>query len=147
MGSTRRTVTKSAMSASAAANVSARRFGMVSTVGPTSSVNPPSRTMPARPPGTGDCSSTVTSCPRRLRCAAADRPPSPAPITITCTPEPLRSCGTAGDVVRERGELGLDLAGDVEVVERLDRERGERLDVELELVERARGADCRLDLG
>ena len=85
MGSTGRMVTKSAMSAPAAANVSASSPGMVSTVGPVSSRYPPSATTAARPPGAADRSTIVTSWPRPTRWAAAESPPSPAPTTTTFT--------------------------------------------------------------
>src|SRR5690348_4033181 len=44
--------------------------------------------MPARPPGIGARSTTVTLRPAPARCSAADNPPRPAPTTTTDSVDP-----------------------------------------------------------
>src|ERR1700747_1882723 len=62
---------------------------MGGTVGPGSKRYPSTSSRPARPPGTGSRSTTVTARPRPARCSAAASPARPAPTTTTSPAAPL----------------------------------------------------------
>src|SRR5262245_16082846 len=112
------------MSAPAAANVARSSSGIVIIVGPVSMWNPAPANTPARPPGTDSRSSTVTSCPRRTRLAAAASPPSPAPITTTRT-SGLALAHELGECDQFVGRLSLQ-AGIADGGDRLGRQLGDR---------------------
>ena len=141
IGSTGLILTKSSMSAPAALNASARRFGMVSTVGPLSSRKPSEISIPARPPGIASRSTIVMSWPRFERWAAADRPPK------SCADHDDADQTLSGaHVVSEVDERELRLIGEVGTIDRVDRRGSERRDVFLEFVEGAGVDDDLLDL-
>ena len=64
-------------------NTSRYSSGIMTMVGPTSNVNPSSRIWFILPPTSGSFSKSVTSYPACCKRAAAAKPATPAPITIT----------------------------------------------------------------